>query len=255
MIDVSKGRYWDKPWSCNLLCLTPRISPLSVGVRNIMFFGVAIKAKGLSVRYLIPKLREFRKLFEVMSVNISALLVSATAACEAVTLKDRHSPFSISGDASGHSHIIRDSTLPVWVMRTIKRTVSVCSFGLAQFAEQLFMRFSKRYSLPPFILMISFCKCLPHGFGYIWRLLFINTYTTVALHIKPVVTRFIRCELFSRLPFFTLLTALLCLTKQQIFIKRKAELPRPSSENSHSLRRYCFHDLSQYYNGGYCYVK
>lgn len=249
MIEISKGRYWDLPWSCNRLCLAPCVPSFSVRIWDIMFFGMTIKAERFSVRYLVTKLGEFREFIDMVSMKISALRVSATDAGIIVALKNDRSPFSVCGNIPGYLHFWRNSALPVGIARSVK-----FSLGYAKGPKERLLIVAKRYPFSPFVVSAPLCKRFSHGLGNIRRFLFRNAYAVVALHVESVISGFIGGKEIARFPLFALLTALLCLAKQQIFINGKAELPCPSPENSHSLRCHCFHGLSQYYTGGDCYV-
>lgn len=255
MIDISKGRYWDLPWSSGRFRLASCIATLPVRVRNIMLFGMTVETQRFPIRYIIAKLGKFREFFDVVRVNVAASFVATSTACKMVPPENVHPPFTVSGDGPCHSYFFCYSTFPVWVMRSIERSIPICALGFAKIAKHLFMRFSQRNPLAPFIGFATRRKCFPHCLSYVGRFPYFHIPTFSAMDVESIVTRFIKSKLLAGLPCLAFLATLLSLTKQQIFIKGEAELPCPSSENSHSLRRHCFHGLSQYYTGGYCYVK
>lgn len=246
-MDISKGRYWDKPWSC---CFSPFSLSFPIGIGDIMFFGMAFKAKCFSVGHFISQFGEFRKWLYVMRVKISAFFIATSLACIVVSLKNCFSPFSIRRTVSCYKIFGSNTSLPIRIIFSIKRAVTTCAFCLAKITKHLFMSFGKGYSFSPFIITVSFSKGVSHSLSYIWRLLFINTDAFVTFNIKSIISRFIRSKLFSGFPFLAFLTSFFGFTKQKIFIKGKTKLPCPSSENSQSLCRYCFHGLSQYYMKG-----
>ncbi len=254
MIDIAKGRYWDKAWSLGF-SFSSFVSSFSVGIGNIVFLCVAVKAERFPVRYYISQLRKFREWLNVMRMKISAPIIATIKAGIIVALKYRLAPLTIIRTCSGYFNLRSHTTLPIRVVRPIKRPVSVLPFCFAKFAQLPFLCLGKRNSLAPFVVTATLCKSFSHGSCNIRWLSFLYPNAFMAFNTQVIITKGVFRKVRKWFPCFTFLATLFCFTENKIFIQRKADFSGPSSENTLSLVRHCFHDPYQYYMKGIEYVK
>lgn len=238
MIDISKGRYWDEGIQLveklnNLLASC--ITALTKGIWNIMFLGMAIKAKRFSIRDFVSQFWKIRKLFNMVCMKISTTIIATTDAGIIISFKNFCSPFPVLKNCSCCFDFRTYATFPIWIILPIKRTITGNTFIYSTFAQSLFMFLSKFSSLAWWFISTPISGSFSRFNRSNWWFFYLNSNTRMAFNIKTILPRFIRRELFFRFPLFAFLTSFLSFTEKKIFIQRESKFSSPSTENTFSL--------------------
>ena len=123
------GRYWDKAWS--RLFSTSGHS-FSKRIRNVMYFSMTDKTQGYAIINNISQFGKISERFNMVWMKVTPSFIPTVLACIFISFKNRFSPSLIFSIVSRHFNFRGNTSFPIWIIRTIKRTIAVCAFSLTR---------------------------------------------------------------------------------------------------------------------------